>query len=905
MTYQSETTTYEFTAFTEADLLGDSNGSSIGYCDTFTMPASATTCFEVVDNDRFLSGDSRKNENSNDSSFQTATITDEDGNSIGNGGQIYAEKYHVLRGDDGKVYYMIEIEQENGDAPGQGDDYFTFYGSVPPAGTELTVVGGGNVRSDWVDFKCIGAGLKWDLDEDCAYTIEAEDMELWGYVGEQNDEASGDELIRLKRDVGSAKLDFGGTSGAYDITITYMDENDGEGFLDIFVNGELVGTISLNQNNNGNGYSDPTTFSEFTLEGISISQGDEIKLRGRGDGSEFIRVDKIVFEQEKEPELGSLSGRYFCDDDHNGVDNGEDGVAGALVTLTDAAGNVIATTTTDDIGNYSFQGLEAGDYKVSFDPPVDEGIPGPVDTPGVIDSDDFSSGELASFWTLTGPGGSAGVVVDGDEAFLEINVPSGDFDPFPGDGSNDAVRVVQSTEDTDFQVEAKFLSVPGEQFELQGIMVEQDADNWIRFDIRSQEGAHRLFVGYRDDDNGVIVLDLGPIDPADAAVMRVTRDGDTWTYETSADGVIWTPRTSFDFDLEVNAVGPFGGTVGEPDGFTVKVDYFYNSAARIDYDDSTLNLETGKSFVAQNVGDDDRIDSDVNEFGTTDTIVLASGQDITDVDAGIEGPPQGVLGDTVWLDSFANGVLDDFEQRAGGVTVQLLDMNGELLEETQTALDGTYLFQNLEAGDYQVRFVLPDNFVFTSEGVGDDATDSDADPLTGLTQIVTLAEGEQNLTVDAGLLACGLIEGTSASDPTAPAGGMDLLIGCEGDDTMIGFSGDDTINGNGGNDQIDGGFDEDLLNGGAGDDTLVGGNDADTLIGGAGNDLLDGSRGVTPDHGSFDRDVVIYEGNQADYDINQVAFQNVIVTDLVGDDGVDQLLEIEVIRFADGDLIIF
>ena len=134
---------------------------------------------------------------------------------------------------------------------------------------------------------------------------------------------------------------------------------------------------------------------------------------------------------------------------------------------------------------------------------------------------------------------------------------------------------------------------------------------------------------------------------------------------------------------------------------------------------------------------------------------------------------------------------------------------------------------------------------------------------------------------------------------------MDLLIGCEGDDTMIGFSGDDTINGNGGNDQIDGGFDEDLLNGGAGDDTLVGGNDADTLIGGAGNDLLDGSRGVTPDHGSFDRDVVIYEGNQADYDINQVAFQNVIVTDLVGDDGVDQLLEIEVIRFADGDLIIF
>lgn len=41
---------------------------------------------------------------------------------------------------------------------------------------------------------------------------------------------------------------------------------------------------------------------------------------------------------------------------------------------------------------------------------------------------------------------------------------------------------------------------------------------------------------------------------------------------------------------------------------------------------------------------------------------------------------------------------------------------------------------------------------FTQQNVGDDAFDSDANPLTGMSQIVTLAPGEYNSTVDAGIL---------------------------------------------------------------------------------------------------------------------------------------------------------
>lgn len=143
MSYSSSTT-YNFTAFTEADLLaaGSGNGNNLGYGDTFTMPGCASVEFSVTDNDNRLSGDSKYNENSNDHYGQQASIT-QNGQEIGNGGQIYAEGYMWLCDQHGNWYLMIEIEQE-----GDGDDYFAFhegYG-IPPAGAELTVQCGGNIN---------------------------------------------------------------------------------------------------------------------------------------------------------------------------------------------------------------------------------------------------------------------------------------------------------------------------------------------------------------------------------------------------------------------------------------------------------------------------------------------------------------------------------------------------------------------------------------------------------------------------------------------------------------------------------------------------------------------------------------------------------------------------------------
>ncbi len=120
----------------------------------------------------------------------------------------------------------------------------------------------------------------------------------------------------------------------------------------------------------------------------------------------------------------------------------------------------------------------------------------------------------------------------------------------------------------------------------------------------------------------------------------------------------------------------------------------------------------------------------------------------------------GRIGNYVWHDVNMNGLQDDdFQDDASAgianVTVNLYD-GTTLIRTTQTAPSGYYIFNNLNAGDYYVEFVLPnDDYSFTLQDQGsDDAVDSDADPTTGRTVVTTLLAGETDLTWDAGLHLC-------------------------------------------------------------------------------------------------------------------------------------------------------
>jgi len=121
-------------------------------------------------------------------------------------------------------------------------------------------------------------------------------------------------------------------------------------------------------------------------------------------------------------------------------------------------------------------------------------------------------------------------------------------------------------------------------------------------------------------------------------------------------------------------------------------------------------------------------------------------------------PLLGALGDYVWLDQNLDGVQDADELPIAGVVVELL-VDGSVVSTTTTDEEGLYLFPNLEADDYQVRFNAPDNYMFVDGLQGSDAAlDSNVVDITdvggqqvGTTAVVVLGQGEVNLDVDAGM----------------------------------------------------------------------------------------------------------------------------------------------------------
>ncbi len=153
---------------------------------------------------------------------------------------------------------------------------------------------------------------------------------------------------------------------------------------------------------------------------------------------------------------------------------------------------------------------------------------------------------------------------------------------------------------------------------------------------------------------------------------------------------------------------------------------------------------------ANNAADD--IDSDVTSSiveGSTDVFTLLPGEFKNTVDAGIYYPS--TIGDFVWLDVNKDGIQDADEVGIEGVQVELLNAGGQVLKTAQSDENGYYAFESLKQGLYSVRFeMLMDYSITARDNAPDDMTDSDADPNTGRTSLVSLAHGATFLGVDCG-----------------------------------------------------------------------------------------------------------------------------------------------------------
>jgi serine-aspartate repeat-containing protein C/D/E len=127
-------------------------------------------------------------------------------------------------------------------------------------------------------------------------------------------------------------------------------------------------------------------------------------------------------------------------------------------------------------------------------------------------------------------------------------------------------------------------------------------------------------------------------------------------------------------------------------------------------------------------------------------------------------PQLGSIGDRVWNDFNRNSIQDAGEPGVGGVTVQLKDCSGNVLQNTTTNNSGLYRFNNLSTGCYTIGVILPNGFVYSlfKQGANNNL-DSDIRVRTGMSDNINLNPGQNLDIVDAALFV--------------EQGGGDLCIG--------------------------------------------------------------------------------------------------------------------------------
>jgi hypothetical protein len=202
-------------------------------------------------------------------------------------------------------------------------------------------------------------------------------------------------------------------------------------------------------------------------------------------------------------------------------------------------------------------------------------------------------------------------------------------------------------------------------------------------------------------------------------------------------------------------------------------------------DDDTKDALAPYVPTLRGVGSDRSIDSSTWTATATHVGLTNGGDHNPTLDFGFV-TPSFAIGDIVWIDLDRSGAQDNGEQPLAGVTVTLLDENGDPVTQDIagdpiapqiTGADGLYLFDNLPEGTYRVRFELTADqgkqYQFTDYRHEDADADEDSDanvtsnPLVGETGDIVLNRANTALDPDYGdqpFIA------TQGVDPTWDAG---------------------------------------------------------------------------------------------------------------------------------------
>ena len=464
----------------------------------------------------------------------------------------------------------------------------------------------------------------------------------------------------------------------------------------------------------------------------------------------------------------SLGDYTWMDVNRDGIqDADEPALPGVTVTLTyedgfavtDASGNVVTAKTSDANGKYSFENLLPGGYKVSFQAPAGyEATTSDAGTDRALDSNGATASvTLAQDQTdETIDFGAVGTGVIGDQLFLDVN-QNGGGSPDAGDkvlpgvkvtltwtGPGGITRTYETTTDADGKYKFENL-LPGDYKVSIDPETLQTAEPLLDVLTHSPAG---------DVENKTVVSDATKADStAFATAMKLTANltltgeknqnlDQDWGFGISADTAIkkaitdpdevdqetfeFTPGKKVTYTLTLSNNGPgvaTGVTVSDKLPAGVK---FVKAEGDGTYDATTGEWNLSGETIAK--GDDQSIEITVEITGEGAGALVTNVARISHQDQAGDNPTNNEssasfkggynLGGTIYRDSDASFSKSSTEERFAGVTVALLDGDGNPVLDhdgnpmtTVTDADGNYQFVALGVGTYRVSIVDPNTGV--------------------------------------------------------------------------------------------------------------------------------------------------------------------------------------------------
>ncbi|NIM95881.1 MAG: hypothetical protein GTO18_19450 [Anaerolineales bacterium] len=210
---------------------------------------------------------------------------------------------------------------------------------------------------------------------------------------------------------------------------------------------------------------------------------------------------------------------------------------------------------------------------------------------------------------------------------------------------------------------------------------------------------------YNDADFGYYKAGLGSI--GDLVWFDVNNDED-WTGEDGAEGVTLALYLDLDENGDLDPTDPFiADSMTNASGIYSFTGLTLDQHYLVKVTDSEGVLY---GFNITTYWGDDPGEPTINRYNNPAPVELTTGAPTADwADFGYNR--SGSIGDTVFYDWNQNQVQDPGELGVSGVTV---DLSGQETDSATTADDGTYLFTELSAGDYNVTITVPSGWTLTT-----------------------------------------------------------------------------------------------------------------------------------------------------------------------------------------------